>query len=109
MITTIFLLLLVTFEIWYLTSSQYKPNHPPVYVRKIISNGKKFRIAASLLFLIATVLLIIELGWTSGITAAIVGIMAAGSLIVVIQPFQYLRIQTLGLLYISVLLLEIFI
>jgi hypothetical protein len=109
MITTIFLLLLISFEIWYLTSSQYKPRHPSVYISKIISNGKKLRIGAAVLFFVANALMIFQLGWASGIAAAIVGIMAAGSLIVVLQPFGYMRIKTISILYFTVLLLEFFI
>jgi len=109
MITTIFLLLLITFEIWYLTSKQFKQANPPAYVAKIISHTKRFRIGASLLFMVATALLIIKLGWASGLAAVITGLMAAGSLVVVVQPFRYVRIATLVMLYLSILLLEIFI
>jgi len=109
MITTIFLLLLMAFEICYLTSKQFKQANPPAYVVSIIANKTMWRIGAFLLVLAATVLLIMVLGFASGIATLIFGLMAAGSLIVSLQPFHYFRVATIAAVYFAILLLEIFI
>jgi len=109
MITTSFLLLFISFEIWYLTSKQFKQGNSVAYIQKIISNAKPFRFGAGLLFAIAATIIIINLGWASGIPAVIVGLMAAGSLVVVLQPFRYIGFTSVASLYILLLLLEIFI
>lgn len=102
-------MLLVTFEIFYLTSKQYKQQNHPAHINKIKTNVKAFRWLAIGILIMATGLFILNLGWSSGIIAAFVGLMAAGSLITLLQPFRYLRLTTIGVLYFSVLLLEIFI
>ncbi|WP_025146460.1 hypothetical protein [Pedobacter jeongneungensis] len=109
MITTTFLLLLISFELWYLTSKQFKEHKLPDYLVKIIANAKLYRIVAAILFIVACYLFIFFLGVTSGLTAIVFATMAAGSLVVVIQPFQYLRITTVAMLYFTILLLEFFI
>lgn len=109
MITTTFLLLLISFELFYLTSKQFKQQNLPSYMLSIKAKAKIFRMVAGVLFMLATVLFVFQLGWTSGIIAVIIGVMAAGSLIVTTQPFQYLRLTTVTVLYFSVLLLEFFI
>ncbi|WP_316737501.1 hypothetical protein [Pedobacter aquatilis] len=106
MITTTFLLLLISFELFYLTSKQFKEKNTPAYLAKIATNGKTYRLVAAALFVVATILFIISLGWSSGLVAIIVGIMAAGSLIVLLQPFRYLRPTTIAVLYFSILILE---
>ena len=109
MITTTFLLLLIAFEICYLTSRQYKQTNPPAYVARVVANKNQFRVLALLLCLIATAIVVVKLGWASGSAAIIFGLMAAGSLIVTLQPFRYFRFTTILALYFAVLLLEIFI
>ena len=109
MITTTFLLLLISFECWYLTPGQIKLTHSPIYIQHIVANALLFRISGAVLFLIATASFIFNLGLASGIASVIFGLMAAGSLFVVLQPFQYLRIKVVAVLYFSILLLEIFI
>ncbi len=83
--------------------------HPSVYIQHIAKKPLLVRIAGAFLFLLATASFIFNLGLASGIAAVIFGLMAAGSLIVVLQPFQYLRIKVVAGLYFSFLLLEIFI
>ena len=109
MITTSFLLMLVAFEICYLTSKQYKQAHPPAYVSTMVNKKKQFRVLASLIFIASSILLILKLGWGSGVAAVIFTLMAAGSLIVSIQPFRYFKVGVIAAIYFSILLLEIFI
>jgi len=109
MITTTFLLLLISFEFFYLTSKQYRQQNKPGYIGKITANASVFRVLAGVLFTIATLLSVYKLGFSSGIIAIIVGLMAAGSLIVLLQPLKYLSLTTIAALYFSVLLLEFFI
>lgn len=103
------MLLLMAFEICYLTSKQYKQANPPAYVATLVSNKNLFRILALLLVFIATAVFVVKLGWASGIAALIFGLMAAASLIVSLQPFRYFRFTTIVALYFVILLLEIFI
>ncbi|WP_156166735.1 hypothetical protein [Pedobacter sp. BMA] len=109
MITTSFLFMLIAFEICYLTSKQFKQQHPPSYVSTIVHKKKQFRVLAALFFIVSSTLLILNLGWGSGIAAIVFTLMAAGSLIVSIQPFRYVKIGVIAAVYFSILLLEIFI
>ncbi|WP_316832281.1 hypothetical protein [Pedobacter aquatilis] len=109
MITTACLLLLFAFEILYLTSKQYKQSNSPFWVTTIIAKPKQFRLGAAILFIIGGALIICNMGWASGFVALIVAVMAAGSLVVVLQPFRYIGLISLSALYAAVLLLEIFI
>ena len=109
MITTVFLLQLISFELLYLSSKQNRQQKLPVYLAGILLNAKGNSIASGALLFISAALFISQLGWASGLSSAVFGAMAAGSLIVVLQPFNYLRIPAVALIYVFALLLEIFI
>jgi len=109
MISTLFLVILFSFEAFYLTSKQYKPVNPSAFTEKVRKSKKAFRIGASLILLVAIFAFITWYGMASGIFAAIVTLMAAASLIVILQPFAYLKLNGVALIYVVILLLEIFI
>ncbi|WP_443938496.1 hypothetical protein [Pedobacter sp. MW01-1-1] len=109
MITTSLLLLLIAFEIWYLTSKQNKQNNTSDYVKKLNAQSKLFRQSTIVLVILSAILLCLKLGLTSGLTATLFCLMAVGSLVVTVQPFRYIRYSTLAVLYVVFLLLEIFI
>jgi hypothetical protein len=47
------------------------------------------------------------MGWVSGISASLVGLMGVGSLVIMLAPFNYLRLYTVVSLYIVFFILEI--
>ncbi|MES2063659.1 MAG: hypothetical protein V4456_17150 [Bacteroidota bacterium] len=105
MITTLFFLLLIAFELCYVTSKQIKINKPATYLRKIITNPKSARIIAALIFIVAIVLFIIQLGWVSGSIACFVCLMGAGNLVVTLHPFRYLQgLAIMGLFFFFLIL-----
>ena len=81
----------------------------PVYLAEILLNAKANRITSGILLCVSATLFVSQLGWASGLSSAVFGAMAAGSLIVSLQPFNYLRLPAVALLYVFALLLEIFI
>lgn len=109
MITTLFLLQLIGFQLWHISSKQVRHSNPPAYLLHILDHSSRYRMTGSLLFLISTVLFIWKWGWMTGICASVVGIMAVGSLVVALQPFGYISQKTVLLLYAFFLILEIFI
>ncbi len=106
MITTLFMLLLIAFQLWHVTSKQVKHNHPPQYLQKIIANPRPSRIAGAVLFILATAVFVVKMGWMTGISASIVGLMGVGSLVVSLHPFHYLRTSAVIALYAFFLILE---
>ncbi|WP_443944317.1 hypothetical protein ACJVDH_15525 [Pedobacter sp. AW1-32] len=109
MISTLFLIFLLAFEICYVTSEQYKPSKPRLYLQKLRANKQNAHLGAAVLLLLATTGFVIIFGWASGLFGAVISLMAAGSLIVVLQPFAYLKPGNIILIYGCVFLLEIFI
>lgn len=101
--------MLLAFEICYLTSKQYKQPHPPSYVATMVKKKKQFRVFALLIFIASSILLFLKLGWGSGVAAVIFSLMAAGSLVVTIQPFRYFKVGVIAAIYFSILILEILI
>ena len=107
MFSTLYLILLVAFQLWYLTSRQLKTAPSAAYLQPVIRNQRQTRLMGGVLCLAATALFIAKLGWMSGISASIIGLMGIGCLTVTLQPFNYLRIETVVLLYVFSLILEL--
>lgn len=76
------------------------------YLQDLSTKVQFSRYLASFLFLIATVLSIIFLGWGSGIFGSIVMLMAAGCLSVLFFPFRYVGLRGLVLLFVVCFVLE---
>lgn len=106
MITTLYFLQLIAFQIWYVTSSQVKHIDPPAYLRSILNNRQTGRIIGIGLLLLATALFIVQFGWMSGICASIVGLMGIGCLVVLISPFRYINAKAVAMLFAFFLILE---
>jgi hypothetical protein len=106
MITTLFFLQLIAFQIWYVTSSQVKYTNPPTYVHYILRHRQTFRMAGLVLMLISTSVLVTQFGWMSGICAGIVGLMGAACLVVLLNPFRYLNERKVVVLFVLFLALE---
>lgn len=109
MITLLFLLLLIAFKLAYVTSKQQRKSIQAAYLQKVTTKPTIARFTASILIIIAMAMFITKLGIASGIAACILGLMGAGSLIVLLQPLNYLRGWTLAGLFAFFFVLELFI
>jgi hypothetical protein len=109
MITSLFLLQLIGFQLWHATSKQVAHNHAPAYLLHVLDNTSRFRIIGGILFLMSTALFIWKWGWMTGICASIVGLMGLGSLVVSLHPFRYISQKVVFLGYAFFLILEQFI
>jgi hypothetical protein len=109
MISTLYLILLIAFQLWYWTSSQVKYAYTSSYVLTVKKNPERYRIVGGVLLVIAAALFVIRMGWMSGLSAWLVGLMGVGSLVVMLAPHHYLRPRTVIGLYILFLILELFI
>ncbi len=107
MITTLFLLLLLGFQLWYLTSKKAGSTVQPSYLQTILRDRRLGRIIGAVLILLATIIFIVRLGIMSGLSAAIVGLMCAGSLVVLLRPFRVISEKAVVVLYVLFLTLEI--
>lgn len=109
MITTLFFMQLIGFQLWHSTSKQVKLSSPPAYLQSILDNSQRYRIIGAVLFLLSTVLFVAKWGLMSGICASIVAVMGLGSLVVALQPFHYISEKAVFLFYVFFLILELFI
>lgn len=82
---------------------------PAGYILHIHRSPREYRLAGGTLFMLATAMFVAQLGWMSGVSASLVGLMGVGSLVVVLAPFRTLGWQDVCALYIAFLLLELFI
>lgn len=107
MFSTISLLFLFGFFFWMNTSKRIAwPDKNPI-MSKMASNVSYSRYAAGVLFLVAVILCVISMGLGSGIFAATVILMAAGSVSVLFFPFHYIGPKGLAVLYVCCLTLEL--
>jgi len=109
MFSTICLLFLGGFILWMNTSMRIAWPHKNPVLTRIASSPVYCRYAAGALFLAATMLCVTLLGWASGLFAAIVVLMTAGSVSVLFFPFRYVGTKGIAILYICALALELII
>lgn len=109
MFSTICLLFLSGFICWMNTSKRIAwPDKNQVMVKMAIKPSYS-RYAAGAMFLLATILCVIALGWGSGLFTATVVLMTAGSVSVLFFPFNYFGSKDILTLYICALALELLI
>jgi hypothetical protein len=106
MITTLFFIQLIAFQIWYITSAQVKHSAPSGYLISVLHNKQAYRLSGIGLLLLATTIFIIRFGWMSGICASIVGLMGVASLVILLNPFRYVNEKAVAMLYAFFLVLE---
>lgn len=106
MITTLFFIQLIAFQIWYITSRQVKHTAPSGYVMSMLQHKHAYRTGSIALILLTTALFVIRFGWMSGICASIVGLMGVGNLVVLLNPFRYVNEKIVIMLYVFFLVLE---
>lgn len=109
MFSTICLLFLGGFILWMNTSMRIAwPDKNPV-MAGMATRPVSSRFAAGVLFLAAILLCIALLGLSSGLFAAIVILMTAGSVAVLFFPFRYFGPKGIALFYCCALALELLI
>jgi type IV secretory pathway TrbD component len=106
MLSTLFLLLLVAFMLGYLTSDQVKMQ-PVGYQVYVTSNPRIARIMGGILLAVPALALGLQLGWMTGLSIWLVGLMCAGCLVVTLAPFGYLTGLSVAALYAVFLGLEL--
>ncbi|MEJ5055540.1 hypothetical protein [Sphingobacterium sp. MYb382] len=108
MMSTICLLFFFGFLLWMRTSKRVVWKDKGKLLEQIQLQPDKLRAIAGGIILIASVLCIWTLGLASGIFAAIVLLMAMGSLVVLFFPLQYVGLRWLTGIYVVALILEIY-
>ena len=106
MLTTLFFLLLLAFQLWYLASPQVK-THPAGYPMYVTRNPQNARLLGGILAVVAAVLFVVKLGIMTGLCAWLVGLMGVGCLVVALAPFRYLPVPAVLILYAVLLTLEV--
>lgn len=106
MISTLFLLLLAAFTLWYLASGQAK-TQPVGYQVYVTQHPREARMAGGVLLALAAVAFVLKLGWMTGLSAWLVGLMGVGGLVVALAPFRYLNVYATLLLYLVSLSFEL--
>ena len=106
MISTLFFLLLLAFQLWYLASGQAK-TQPAGYRAYAAGNPRNARIAGGVLLALAAGAFVFRFGWMTGLSAWLVGLMGVGCLVVALAPFRYFSPVSVAALYIVSLLLEL--
>lgn len=105
MLSTLFFLLLLAFQLWYWSSGQVRiqPVGYQVYVK---NHPRPARLAGAALAGLAAGLFVWHLGWMTGLSAWLVGLMGLGNLVVALAPFRYLSVPGTVLLYLVCVTLE---
>ncbi|MGG7664009.1 hypothetical protein [Dyadobacter sp. BHUBP1] len=107
MFSTICLLFLLGFMFWMNTSTRIPWTDKNEVMAFMATNRVYSRSAAGALFLIATALCVSLLGVGSGLFAAVVILMMAGSVSVLLFPFRYFGSAGVAILYLCALTLEL--
>ncbi|WP_400193273.1 hypothetical protein [Hymenobacter sp. B81] len=105
MISTVFLLQLLAFQLWYRTSPQVK--QPVGYPAYAVKNPLGVRAVGVLLAAATAALLAAHWGWMTGLCAWLVGLMGVGSLVVALAPLRLLNAYAVALLFTLALALEL--
>ncbi|QXV63819.1 hypothetical protein INP83_11950 [Mucilaginibacter sp. 21P] len=109
MVTLSFLLLFTAFEMLYLSAKQNRKCIKRRWQQTIAESPLVSRIAASALIMLSMVSFVVVFGTASGCIACVIGLMCAGCLVVLLQPFNYLRMVHIGSLFFLFFLLETFV
>jgi hypothetical protein len=106
MLSTLFLLLLVAFMLWYLASGQVKVQLVG-YQAHVAQNPRTARLAGGALLALTALALAFQLGPMTGLSIWLVELMCAGCLVVALAPFGYLNGSAVAALYVVFLGLEL--
>lgn len=106
MLSTFFLLLLLAFQLWYLTSPQVKMQ-PVGYEALVVKHPQQARLVGGALLVVAAVLFVLRFGLITGLSAWLVGLMGVGGLVVALAPFRLLSVAVIAGVYVVSLGLEL--
>src|SRR5690606_914904 len=109
MYSLLFLILFSGCYLLYTTSKKAKLGKVPPRFLRLVQSTKNAKIAAAVLFLLSWVVIIIDQGFGSGTFAFGGYIMTALSVVVLLNPLQYIRWTHLLGLVLTAILLETFI
>lgn len=109
MFSTICLLFLCGFMLWMNTSARIAWPEKHRLLASMAARPLYNRYVAGLLFAVATALCIVRMGWGSGLFAAIVILMTAGSVAVLFFPFRYFGSRSIATIYVFALAFELLI
>ena len=109
MFSTICLLFLCGFIFWMNTSKRITWTDKNPVMARTAAHPRYSRYVAGALFLLATALCVGVLGVGSGLFAAIVILMPAGSVSVLFFPFRYFGLKAVAILYVCAFALELII
>ncbi|PWJ60488.1 hypothetical protein CLV98_101672 [Dyadobacter jejuensis] len=107
MFSTIFLLFLIGFIVWMNTSKRIAWPDKNRTLTYMASSPNYSLVAVGGLFLMATTLCVASMGLGSGLFAAVVVLMAVGSVSVLFFPFRYFGLKGIIILYICSLVIEL--
>lgn len=108
MISTICLMFLSGFLIWMNTSNRIPAAEKPAVLAPLAAYPVRSKWIATALFAAASALCVQVLGVGSGLFAAVVILMAMGSLTVLFSPFRYFGIKAIAGTYFVCALAEVF-
>lgn len=106
MFSTICLLFFVAFILWMNTSKRITWREKPELLQQLAKESVRSKYISSMLMVIATSLSVVQLGFGSGLFAAIVVLMCMGSLIVLFFPFRYVAFPWIIGTYLVCFLME---
>ena len=104
MISTLFFIQFIAFYLWQTTAPKRQPVNG--FWTYAVANKSQTRLIGVALSLVACVGFVFQWGLGSGLFGFFVGLMGVGCLSVVIEPFNYLRVQCVAAIYISCVILE---
>jgi hypothetical protein len=107
MISTLYFSQFIAFYLWQITSAKRNPDSP--LLAKIMANKKASRVLGAVLLLATAIGFVFSLGLLSGLCSFIIGLMGVGCLAVALDPFHYLRLPGLAMIYSCSVALEILI
>lgn len=107
MFSTICLLFLCGFIFWMNTSKRIAWTDKNPVMALTATHPRYSRFLAGAMFLLATVMCVGVLGVGSGLFAAIVILMTAGSASVLFFPFRYFGLKAVAILYLCAFTLEL--
>ncbi len=106
MVSTLYFIQLIAFYLWQVTSTSHKRSVVTGFAAYANRNKARTRLVGGLLLGAALAGFITHWGIASGIIGFVVGLMGVGCLSVVIDPFNYLRRQSVAAIYGCCVLLE---
>lgn len=107
MYSSLFLVQFLSFLLWSATSKKIGTDKSYIFFQRIFKTHKNFYAISCTLFLLSTILFIVESNVVNGIFTSIISFMLAGSLVVLLRPFDYLTFKRISISFILCLSIEL--